>query len=248
MSKKTSEARKSAFFKALTETGNQSIAAEHAGVSAAWAKLHAARDPAFRARMRACREAAHGRLCGAEGMDPVALLGPEWACINGDPLVIRREKSGLVQLMRPPGYQFTPVLEARFLACLEETANVRLAHDRIGMTSKAVYDHRKRWPEFNRRWTEALERGRLRLEVGMIHAASTGLGDIGIALEQPGPAMTVAQAMHQLHRHKHAIYGIGRPSGLPPGAVDVDAVKAEILRKIAAMERAEKLGITGFTD
>ncbi len=62
MSKKTSEARKSAFFTALAETGNQTISAERAGVSRSWVVQQQAADAAFRAEMDSCIAAANARL------------------------------------------------------------------------------------------------------------------------------------------------------------------------------------------
>ena len=47
MSRKTSPARRAAFLKALSETGNQTIAAERAKVSRSWVQLHRSTDPAF---------------------------------------------------------------------------------------------------------------------------------------------------------------------------------------------------------
>ena len=54
MTKKTSKARTGAFFKALSETGNQTISAERACVSRSWVTLHRSTDPEFKARMEVC--------------------------------------------------------------------------------------------------------------------------------------------------------------------------------------------------
>lgn len=52
MTKKTSEKRKQAFFKALAETGNQTISAERARVSRSWVTLHRSTDSEFKVHMR----------------------------------------------------------------------------------------------------------------------------------------------------------------------------------------------------
>jgi hypothetical protein len=54
MTKKTSQARVEAFFKALAETGNQTISAERAHVSRSWVALHRSTNPAFKVPMEAC--------------------------------------------------------------------------------------------------------------------------------------------------------------------------------------------------
>ncbi|PAX07115.1 hypothetical protein [Sphingomonas lenta] len=72
MSAKTSERRRAAFFKALAETGNQTLAAERAKVSRSWVSLHRAGDPAFRAEMEAAIASAEARLDRAAGVGPAA--------------------------------------------------------------------------------------------------------------------------------------------------------------------------------
>ena len=47
MSRKTSPVRRAAFLKALSATGNQTIAAERAKVSRSWVQLHRSTDPGF---------------------------------------------------------------------------------------------------------------------------------------------------------------------------------------------------------
>jgi hypothetical protein len=53
MSAKTSAARRAAFMAAVAETGNRTLAAERAKVSASWVTLHRATDPAFKAELEA---------------------------------------------------------------------------------------------------------------------------------------------------------------------------------------------------
>ncbi len=89
MSAKTSPARRAAFFKALGETGNYSIAAEHARASLSWVTLHRTNDLAFRA---ACEDAVAGAAArataraAAGGSDkPTA----KWGYIDGEEMVVR---------------------------------------------------------------------------------------------------------------------------------------------------------------
>ena len=85
MSAKTSAARREAFFRALAETGNRTIAAERAKVSQSWVTLHRAQDPEFRARMAAAVAGAKDRL-RAGG---VAAPPSGWGSLDGEELVVR---------------------------------------------------------------------------------------------------------------------------------------------------------------
>lgn len=70
MSRKTSAARRAAFFKALRETGNQTIAAERAKVSRSWVQLQRSVDPAFKAAVAAAVAEAKAGLSRADGRQP----------------------------------------------------------------------------------------------------------------------------------------------------------------------------------
>lgn len=164
MTKKTSKARTDAFFKALSETGNQTISAERACVSRSWVTLHRATDPAFKVRMEDCIAEARVRLSRAGSTKPDA----KWGNINGEELVVRGSNGRRAQISRARLKQFTPRVEARFLSVLSRTCNVKLACAAIGMSAKAAYDHYHRWPAFALAWDEAVEEGELALEMALL--------------------------------------------------------------------------------
>lgn len=164
MTAKTSKARIEAFFKALTETGNQTISAERACVSRSWVTLHRSTDPAFKARMEACIAQARERLSAAGGIKPDS----KWGNINGEELVVRGSNGRVAQVSRARLKQFTPRVEERFLSVLARTCNVKLAAQAIGMSAKACYDHYHRWPHFAKRWDEAAADGELWLEMALL--------------------------------------------------------------------------------
>jgi hypothetical protein len=132
----------------------------------------------------------------------------------------------------------------------EAKAALRQAQDKrgggvrtaFGLTPASAYNHRRRWPAFAERWDAAVEEGYVRLETGLIHAAGNLFSDEEPpdALYEPGPvtAITADHAIHLLHMHKHQVHGIGKRPGLRAREPDIEEVRAEILRKVAAMERA----------
>jgi hypothetical protein len=88
MSHKTSPARRAAFFKALRETGNQTLACERAKVSSSWVQLHRSTDPAFKAEVGAAVAEAREALLKARpsgSMKP----GRNWGHQDGEELVVR---------------------------------------------------------------------------------------------------------------------------------------------------------------
>jgi hypothetical protein len=76
-----------------------------------------------------------------------------------------------VQVARARLHQWTPRVEARFLALLAECCNLRLALREIGFSAASLHEHRKRWPAFDARCEEALARGYERIEGGLAHGA-----------------------------------------------------------------------------
>jgi uncharacterized membrane protein YgdD (TMEM256/DUF423 family) len=76
-----------------------------------------------------------------------------------------------VQVARARLHQWTPRVEARFLALLEQSCNVRLALRAVGLSAQSLHEHRKRWPAFDAACEEALARGYWNLDTGLAHAA-----------------------------------------------------------------------------
>lgn len=214
MSAKTSKARTEAFFTALSETGNQTIAAERARVSRSWVSLHRAADPAFKARMATCIAEARVRLSSAQDVKP----DRKWANIDGERLVVRgsggRGAGRRVQVSRARLKQWTAAEEARFLAMLSATCNVRLACEEVGLSIASAYGHRNRWAEFAKRWDDALEAGYATLQGAMLERAMISLDPHGFDyLDDWQPAlpikpMTPEQCLALLHMNKNSAFRV----------------------------------------
>lgn len=238
MSKKTSEARKRAFFAALAETGNQTISAERARVSRSWVILHRRTDPAFRARMEAVLAEARARLADAAEQRPAH---EKWRGFKGETLVLRGGNRRQVQIMRARLKEWTPRIEARFLRTLAASCNVKAACAAVGMSRESAYARRARWHSFARRWEQALDIGYTRLEFALVENAGNMLEGVKVDPEAPIPPMTVAQAIQLLGLHRRKVklgyHGVHRASK----PTDVEALKAEIVRKAKVLDRAEKM-------
>ena len=178
-----------------------------------------------------------------------------WGFLDGAELVVRGTGGAgggkRVQIARARLKQWSPRIEDRFLAALAATCNVKAACSEVGMTPASAYNHRNRWPAFARRWDAAVEEGYVRLEAGLIHAAGNFLSgeELPVPSEDEGPealadsgrltGMTVDHAIHLLHMHKHQVHRIGGRPGLRAREPDIEEVRADILRKVAAIKRAD---------
>lgn len=270
MSRKFSEARRAAFIRAVAATGNQTIAAERAKVSRSWVTLHRSTDPAFDAAVRAAIEEARARFDGLGASGEGSRKPPAgWGSLDGEELVVkgtggpslgpardepfdcalrlrsgqaqdRRQFGRRVQIARARLKQWTPRAEARFLATLAATCNVKAACAEVGLTAASAYAHRKRWPRFASLWDQALETGYARIEIALVETGCNLFSPAEVPPEVAISGMTAEQALHVLHMHKQRVHGIGGTPGrapLPPTMND-PAIRASIKRKIAAIRAA----------
>jgi hypothetical protein len=155
--------------------------------------------------------------------------------------VVRPAKNGKTQIMRTGGHRWSAAAEAVFLEHLAATANVRASADAVGFSTVAIYKRRMAEAGFAGRWQRALEQGVARIEMALVHSAAASLEGTPIAGDHPIPAMSVVDAMNVVRLHRAAVHGgkpqlYGRRMELP----DIEEVRAEILRKVAVLER-EKL-------
>ena len=269
MSRKFTKTCVSAFLTALSQTGNQTLAAERARVSRSWVTLQRSADPAFDAAVRAAIDAARVALraqveAGAEagsgaGADARVEAQRGGTCkparglayLDGVELVVRGTGGSVlgptprggkrVQVARARAGQWSPRTEERFLAALTASCNVKAACAEVGLTPASAYNHRQRWPRFAERWAAAVEVGYTQLEFALIEAGCNPLSGAGLSGVAPLTGMTFAQALHLLHMHKHAARGLGKRPGLPPRADDIEAVRAELIRRVAIHERKAAL-------
>ena len=260
MSAKISAARLKAFLKALGETGNQTLAAERAKVSRGWVTLHRGRDAGFDAAVRAAVAAARERLltdphparpadtppspaCG-RGASNSPRAG--WRFVMGEEMVVRGTRCGprgsagrRVQIGRARLKQWTARTEERFLAALAATCNVKMACAEVGLTQASAYNHRNRWAAFAAAWDAVVERSEVELEAAQIECARCVLEGMPVPPDNPIREMTASEAIYLLEMFHRRREGLARQWGRRPWTEPpIEAVRAEILRKVAAMERA----------
>jgi hypothetical protein len=195
MSVRMSAARRAAVLKALRATGNQALAAECAKVSRRWICLHRKIDPEFR---RDSDAAIAEAKAGFDRLRAEGATGPPlgWGYLNGEELVVRGSNARRLQIARARLHQWTPRVEAHFLAVLEATCNVRAACAAVGMSVVSANKHRHRWPGFARRWEEAVVVGQGVVESGLAAGAIALLDPEVPPFEPPVVApMTVDDAI-----------------------------------------------------
>ncbi|MDQ0249978.1 hypothetical protein J2W22_002042 [Sphingomonas kyeonggiensis] len=155
--------------------------------------------------------------------------------------VVRQARNRKTQVIRTGGKRWSHAAERAFLEELAATANVRAAAEAAGFSTTAIYRRRMRWPGFAAAWQACLEQGYARIETQLIALATDSLRSepVSGAAVATGKAMSVAEAMNLLKLHRASVKG-GAPQrydarARPP---DIEAVRASILRKIEAIERA----------
>ena len=157
-----------------------------------------------------------------------------------DDRVIRPAINGKTQVIRSPrNARWSQAAEARFLETLAATCNVTAAAAAAGFSTTAIYKRRKAWPGFAAEWAACVEQGYARLEAALIDRASDSLRREAIGGDQAGPAVGFEQGLNLLRLHRAEVRG-GKPQRYDARAraPDIEAVRASILRKIEAVERA----------
>lgn len=247
MSRKTSPARVEAFFRALAETGNQTIAAERARVSRSWMSLHRSTDPAFAARMDAAIDAAKASFDKLRTNGGNMKPGPKWRALDGEELVVRGTNGRRTQIARARLRQWTPRTEARFLAALASCCNVAAACRAVGLSQAAAYNHYHRWPDFAKRWDAALEEGYVRLEMALFEAAGRVFEPVDYPQDVPIEAMSFDQAITLLKAHQLRVHGVGKRQGVrgPWRPHSSDEAFASLARDLDRMERVMRRKETG---
>lgn len=218
MSHKTSPARVAAFLKALSETGNQTIAAERAKVSRSWVQLHRSADPQFKADVVAA--VAEAKAAFLARRKSGSMTPPEgWGHLDGEELVLRGSNGRRVQVARARLRQWTPRVEERFLAMLAETCNLRLSAREVSLSAASLHEHRKRWPAFDERCEDALAIGFERIDLGLTASAKRLLDPAAVRLPTAAaPAvapMSVDDAIRLVRLHERRAWEAAR--GVGPG-------------------------------
>ena len=224
MYRKMSERRRGAFLKALAESGNVTLAAERAKVSRSWVLKQRKGEAGFDAECAAAiagARASFDRLRTSE--EGSARPASGWGFLDGAELVVRGTNGRRLQIARARERQITPRVERRLLQVLAATCNGNAACAEAGVSKSAAWNHRRRWPGFERKWQEAVTVGWLRLKSGLTANAINLFSGDDEPPELPMPPMTFAQALHLLHMHKYDVFGTGKAPGRrrrPPPAPD----------------------------
>jgi hypothetical protein len=257
-----------AFLRELARSGSVALAAETCGIDRSSAYQLRGRNAAFARSWDRAQEAARARLGegdrspsrlregpgegesgGGEAVPeskrtlprPLPQAGGEKTTLRlrGDE-VIRSSRTGRPCIARVGPGRWSARSERAFLAELTATANVKAAARAAGVSATAAYNRRRLWPAFAAAWDEAKAEGYARIEMLLIHAATSTL-DPAPAPEdvQEAPIMSVEQAMNLFKLHRASQQG-GKPQRYAwrRQEPDIEDVRAEILRKVAAMERA----------
>lgn len=213
-----------AFLRALAVTANVTLSAQRAGIDKSTAYQLRKVSPLFD---RLWKQAlADGRAALAGGRVPDQDAGKD-----SRPLSIRSSKSGRVCVMATGEGRWNAGVEAEFFATLAATGNAKAAARAIAMSDVALYNRRKLWPAFDARWDEVVSLANERLAVQLLTSASNLLDPI--KLEVPDFDMSVDQAIRvaQLYEGRRQKSGSLKRHDPKRAPVDVEAVKAEIIRK-----------------
>lgn len=173
-------------------------------------------------------------------LDEAATVKPRrrWRDQDGEELTVRGSNGRWTQVARARVRQWTPRVEAHFLAALRETCNVKAACAQVGLSQASAYNHRRRWPEFTRAWDVAIEDGYDQLSIALVASAGAMLGDTLFLPDLVTGPISVDQAIHAMWLHRPRVCGVGRPPGRVAKEPTMDEVRAEVMRQVEIIERA----------
>jgi len=229
-------ARQGVFLKVLGETGNASEAARAAGVKRGTPYNLKRRDEWFARDWADALASAPERIAGRRPPDLQT---------------IRRSAGGRTQLAAVRANQWNARDDEAFFARLEATGNVRASARAIGRDPNTAWRRRRECPEFARRFEAALGDAEARLEYALVDYASNLIDRAAEAVEAdpaeekqrdritPVEASFALQVVKWLDARKAGKRRGARRHG--PKEPGIAEVKADILRKIEAIERHKRM-------
>lgn len=230
---RSAPAWRAAFLRELARSGSVTLAAAAVGIDRSSAYQTKKRNAAFAASWE--RALARARAELGEGGRPVLRLR--------DDEVVRASKAGRPCVMRAGPGRWSVKSEREFLEELTASANVRAAARAAGVSAVSAYNRRRKWPAFRAAWDEAKAEGWARIELLLIHAATATLDPEPEPAARSeafaGPDMTVEQALKLWFHHAGREGGRRRRHDWRRREPDIEEVRAEILRKVAAIEKAK---------
>ena len=152
-----------AFLRALKRTGNVRASAFEAGVDPGTTYDHRAKDAGFRAKWAGALKAYRARPSSSRRSASGPSLSPDRRA-GKEELVLRRSTAGDRLVRAAPG-RWSARVEESFLDGLGATGSVRLAAQAAGISTTALYERRKHYPEFAARWDEVGARAGTELPV-----------------------------------------------------------------------------------
>ena len=259
---RTPPAWRRAFLRELARGGSVTRAAEACGICKTTPYQLRKTNAAFAASWTRALERARDRLSpredgalppdGAFSMEVPASAGTREARLR--PILrpnetIRSSKTGKCCIMKTGPGRWNAKAEAAFLAELTASANVKAAARAAGVSTVAVYNRRKLWPAFKAEWDAAVAEGFARIETLVVCAATTTLDpeplpprawECGLEAER----MTMDQALKVwlAHNARNQAGTKRRLGGPPRREPDIEEVRQEILRKVAAIKRMREAG------
>ncbi|MES2291040.1 MAG: hypothetical protein V4530_15015 [Pseudomonadota bacterium] len=142
------------------------------------------------------------------------------------------------QIQQNSRKKWTPAVEAQFLDVLSTTCNATRACAEIGWNYSVVYARRRKSPEFAARWQKAWAAGYERVEQLLLQNAVETLEGWQPDPDLPMPRMTVAEALTLVRMEKLVRADPSKRRGSFAKWKSLDDVRASIVRKLAAIERA----------
>lgn len=227
-------ARREAFLAALGETGNVRIAAAEIGMDKRTLERMRKRDAALDRDWAAAVDAADRRLRAAS------------AQFGGDPWeMIKRGPSGRLQIVAVRAGGWTGKVEDRFFDLLRRTGNVSASARALGFAANYVWERRRQWPDFARRWEEALEDSEIELEFRLVKLGNNvppapACVAAGESEPAPEPPFDPEFALKFLKWREEKRAGRGRRGNghrYGPREPTIEEVRDEIVRRVAAIRR-----------
>lgn len=236
-------ARRERFLAVLGETGNVAAAARDVGVDGRALQRRRRREPDFGRDWEAALDAAERRLAG---VDSPFDTGEEDG--RRDPFeVVRRGKSGRLQIVTVGKTRWSARVEDGFIARLRETGNVTEAARAIGFCANHAWTRRRQWPGFARRWEDALEESTIEVEFQLALYSNTiatarAKAKAKADAEEPGrpaPPADPEFALKFLKWREEKKAGRGRRGrgDLGPRPPTIEEVTEKIVQRVEAIKR-----------
>ena len=152
-------------------------------------------------------------------------------------MVFRKEEGGKKAAANGKrGKTFGPAAQKAFLAHLAQTANVSASARTAGVTTRPVYDLRRKSEGFCTKWLGALAEGYARLEANLLAEAlsppASNMKDSTFKQKQ----MKARMGMALLAAHRATVRGVGATPA-PSRSRDPKEVQARLEARFAAMRQ-----------